>query len=270
MPYSLKGRNVLITGGSRGLGALVAEKFAAEGSNIALNYVSNEARAKETAEKLEKEYNAKVVLVQADVGIQADCIKLVKQTIEQLGGLDIVISNAGWTKMSKFADLNALNEDEWDKCWATNVKANLHIFREAEPTFNANPEGGVFIITSSTAGITPGGSSMAYSVSKAAGLHLMKALASSQGSKIRTNAVLPGLLLTEWGERFPKEAVQAYVDKVALKHVPELEDCADVFITIAKNTSMTGQQIQVGKSNHIFGALNKTTDCDIDSGYYFR
>ncbi|EEQ87822.1 hypothetical protein RJZ56_002278 [Blastomyces dermatitidis] len=252
MPYSLKGRNVLITGGSRGLGALVAEKFAAEGSNIALNYVSNEARAKETAEKLEKEFNAKVILVQADVGIQADCIKLVKQTIEQLGGLDIVISNAGWTKMSQFDDLNALNEDEWDKCWATNVKANLHIFREAEPTFSANPEGGVFIITSSTAGITPGGSSMAYSVSKAAGLHLMKALASSQGPKIRTNAVLPGLLLTEWGERFPKEAIQDYIDKVALKHVPELDDCADIFITIAKNTSMTGQQIQV------------------DSGYYFR
>ncbi|PGH36288.1 hypothetical protein GX50_00793 [[Emmonsia] crescens] len=249
MPYSLKGRNVLITGGSRGLGALVAEKFAAEGSNIALNYVSNEARAKETAEKLEKEYNAKVVVIQADVGIRADCIKLVKQTIEQLGGLDVVISNAGWTKLARFGDLDGLNEEEWDKCWATNVKANLHIFREAEPTFNANPEGGVFIITSSTAGITPGGSSMAYSVSKAAGLHLMKSLASSQGPKIRTNAVLPGLLLTEWGERFSKEAVQAYVDKAALKHVPELEDCADVFITIAKNTSMTGQQIQVGKLN---------------------
>ncbi|PGH04081.1 hypothetical protein AJ79_07181 [Helicocarpus griseus UAMH5409] len=249
MPYSLKGRNVLITGGSRGLGALVAEKFAAEGCSIALNYVSNEARAKGTAEKLEKEFNAKVVLIQADVGIQADCVRLVKETIAQLGGLDVVISNAGWTKLARFGDLNGLNEEEWDKCWATNVKANLHIFREAEPTFNANPEGGAFIMTSSTAGVTPGGSSMAYSVSKAAGLHLMKSLASSQGSKIRTNAVLPGLILTEWGERFPKEVVKAYEEKVPLKHVPDLDDCAEVFIAIAKNTSMTGQQIQVGKKH---------------------
>ncbi|EEH08839.1 conserved hypothetical protein [Histoplasma capsulatum G186AR] len=60
---------------------------------------------------------------------------------------------------------------------------------------------------------------MTYSVFKAAGLHLMKALASSQGSKVRTNAVLPGLLLTEWGERFSKETVQAYTDKAVLKHV---------------------------------------------------
>ncbi|ODH44287.1 hypothetical protein ACO22_00907 [Paracoccidioides brasiliensis] len=246
MPYCLKGRNILITGGSRGLGALVAKKFAAEGSNIAINYVSNEARAKGTAEELEKKYNAKVVLVQADVGIQADCIRLVKETIARLGGLDIVISNAGWTKFSRFGDLNGLNEAEWDKCWATNVKANLHIFREAETTFNANPEGGVFIMTSSTAGISQAGSSMAYSVSKAAGLHLMKALASTQGSKIRTNAVLPGLILTEWGEKFLKEAINGYEEKAVLKHVPDLEDCADVFITLAKNTSMTGQQIQVG------------------------
>ncbi|WEW55441.1 hypothetical protein PRK78_000872 [Emydomyces testavorans] len=89
---------------------------------------------------------------------------------------------------------------------------------------------------------------MAYSVSKAAGLHLMKALAATQGSKIRVNAVLPGLLLTEWGQRFPGEFVKIYEDKVPLKHVqqPTVDDCADIFITLAKNTSMTGQQIQVG------------------------
>ncbi|KAK2769656.1 hypothetical protein FQN53_005966 [Emmonsiellopsis sp. PD_33] len=245
MPYSLKGRNVLITGGSRGLGALVAEKFAAEGSHIAINYVSNEARARETAEKLEKQFGAKVTVIQADVGIQAECVRLVKETIAQLGGLDIVISNAGWTKITRFADLDAMNEEEWDKCWSTNVKANLHIFREAAPTFNANPDGGSFIITASTAGVVAGGSSMAYSVSKAAALHLMKSLAGTQGPKIRTNAVLPGLLLTEWGERFPKEVVDAYEQKVPLNHVPDLGDCAEMFISLAKNTSMTGQSIQV-------------------------
>jgi len=131
------------------------------------------------------------------------------------------------------------------QCWATNVKGNLWLFREAAPTLETNPEGGVFILTSSIAGVIPIGSSMAYCVTKAAGLHLMKALATSQSSKIRTNAVLPGLLLTEWGQKFPPEVVEAYEDKTPLKHVPDLSDCADVFITFAKNTSMTGQQIQV-------------------------
>lgn len=84
------------------------------------------------------------------------------------------------------------------KCWAVNCKGNLHLFRKALPTFNANPEGGVYLMTSSIAGIGPHGSSMAYSVSKAAGLQLMKCLATTQGPKVRVNAVLPGLLLTEW------------------------------------------------------------------------
>lgn len=84
------------------------------------------------------------------------------------------------------------------KCYAVNVKGQMALFREALPTFNANPEGGAFIITSSIAGWSISGSSMAYSVTKAAQLHLMKCLAQTQGKKCRVNAVLPGLLLTEW------------------------------------------------------------------------
>ena len=131
------------------------------------------------------------------MGVRADCENVVNKTIELLGGLDILISNAvsmvaircrcsktsdscsfisqGWTKFAKFGDLNGLTDDEWDKvskscvwsldaycaikvscillpqCWFTNVKGNLHLFRAAESTFTANPEGGVFIITSSVA-----------------------------------------------------------------------------------------------------------------------
>lgn len=68
----------------------------------------------------------------------------------------------------------------------------------AGPIFNANPDGGVYLISSSVAAISQGGSSMAYSVTKAAGVHLMKCIATTQGPKTRINAVLPGLLLTEW------------------------------------------------------------------------
>jgi NAD(P)-dependent dehydrogenase (short-subunit alcohol dehydrogenase family) len=74
----------------------------------------------------------------------------------------------------------------------------MALFREALPTFNENPDGGVFIVTSSISGAAVMGSSMAYSVTKAAQLHLISCLAKTQGSKVRTNAVLPGLLLTDW------------------------------------------------------------------------
>ncbi|KAJ6108330.1 hypothetical protein N7523_009653 [Penicillium sp. IBT 18751x] len=243
MPYKLQGRNVLIVGGARGLGVCIAEKFAAEGCNIAINYLTSQQQADDLALRLDKQYNIRTTTIQGDAGIQADCVRLVQTAIEKLRGLDIIISNAGWTRFSNFGDLYALDEDEWDKCWATNVKSNLFLFREALPTFNANEEGGVFITTSSIAGITPSGSSMAYSVTKSAGLHLLKCLKASQGPKVRINSVLPGLLLTEWGLQYSAEQIQSWTEGSTLKHEVYLDDCADMYVAIAKNTSMTGQEI---------------------------
>ena len=154
------------------------------------------------------------------------------------------------------------------------------------PTFEGNSEGGVVLVTSSIAGRTIGGSSMAYSVTKAAQLHLVKCVAKTQGSKVRCNAVLPGLLLTGWGLEYGEERIeelrQAAVLKreVSLRRVhfshgfcfcfgcfsmvslswleafadtvrflatsqTDLQDCADMFVSLAKNTSITGQHIQV-------------------------
>ncbi|GAB7356306.1 hypothetical protein MBLNU459_g7104t1 [Dothideomycetes sp. NU459] len=120
------------------------------------------------------------------------------------------------------------------------------------PSFNANVDGGVFLITSSIAriqGNSLGGSSMPYSVTKAAQLHLMKCMATTQGAKVRVNAVLPGLLLTEWGLSYGEERIAALKDRSALKTETMLGDCADVYVMVAKNTSMTGQNIQVGKQS---------------------
>ncbi|KAK5061238.1 hypothetical protein LTR84_007780 [Exophiala bonariae] len=245
MPYNLKGRNVLVTGGSRGLGALVARKLAAEECNVAINYISSLERAEKTARSIQDDFHVQTFVVQGDVGVHDDCVNMVRRTIEALGGLDVIVSNAGWTKFTAFGNLHAMTEADWDKCWAVNVKGNLHLLREAAPTFNGNEEGGVFLITSSLAAVSPSGSSLPYSVTKAAGLHLMKALAVTQGPKIRVNAILPGLLLTEWGQQFTNEQQQVMADRATLKRVTDLEDCANAFVATAKNGSMTGQEIQV-------------------------
>ncbi|KAM0094902.1 hypothetical protein ACP6JD_001555 [Aspergillus fumigatus] len=158
-----------------------------------------------------------------------------------------LIAVKGWTKMTTFGDLDAMDDDDWDRCWSTNVKSSWYLFKEALPTFNANPDGGVFIITSSTAAVTPSGSSIPYAVTKAAGLHLMKCLAQSQGSKVRVNAVVPALLLTEWGQRFPPGKIAAFKNKAVLGKLPEVEDAANAYVMLAQNSSMTGQSIQVGR-----------------------
>ncbi|GAT21688.1 NADP(+)-dependent dehydrogenase [Aspergillus luchuensis] len=92
--YSLRNRVALITGGSRGLGALVAQKYAAEGCNVAINYASSKDAAEKLAAELQESYKVKAITIQGDAGVQNDCVNAVKTTIDQLGGLDIIVSNA--------------------------------------------------------------------------------------------------------------------------------------------------------------------------------
>ncbi|GAM89477.1 hypothetical protein ANO11243_075160 [Dothideomycetidae sp. 11243] len=238
---------------SRGLGAALAHAFAAEGAHVAINYASNAEAATSLAETLRKKHGVTAITVQGDAGKRADIERCVSTTKTELGGLDVVIANAGWTRFSKFADLDALSEEEWDKCWAVNVKGPLALLRAAMPTFDANEDGGVCLITSSVAGRILSGSSMAYSVTKAAQLHLMRCMAKTQGKKVRVNAVLPGLLLTEWGLSYGEEAIKTITNGSALKRETDMQDCANTFVMLAKNTSMTGQEVIVDSGLEVAG-----------------
>lgn len=159
----------------------------------------------------------KTLTLRGDGGNMSDCARCVSETISGLGGLDIIIANAGWTRFSNFADLSSMSDDEWNKCWTTNVLGPKKYIECAMPTFNSNPEGGVVIITSSIAAQKLAGSSMPYSVTKAAQVHMMKCVAATQGKKLRCNAVLPGLLLTEWGNEYGEERINALKEASALK-----------------------------------------------------
>jgi len=227
------------------LGEVICISFAREGCNIAINYVSSADKAKELAARIEKEHGVQAFTIQGDMGLEEDCVRTVKVALERFEGLDIIVSNAGWTRFSTFADLDAPTSADWDTCFAVNVKAQSYLLREAALTFKNNADGGVMIMTSSIAGKTTLGSCMPYAVTKAAQLHLMRCLAATQGPKIRVNAVLPGLLLTEWGNKYPPETVKALKEKAWLKMETDLEDTAQVFVDIARNSSMTGVRVQV-------------------------
>ncbi|KAI7521711.1 hypothetical protein KC343_g21923, partial [Hortaea werneckii] len=131
MPYKLQGRNVLITGGSRGLGAEIARKFAAEGSNVAINYANSEGPAQALAQELQQKHQVKTTVIKGDGGNLSDCARCVQQTIAAFNGLDIIVGNAGWTKFTDFADLSAMNEEEWNKCWSVNVLGMHALIKEA-------------------------------------------------------------------------------------------------------------------------------------------
>lgn len=102
------------------------------------------------------------------------------------------------------------------------------------------------LVTSSAAATNATGSSMAYSVSKAAGLHLMKCLAATQGPKVRVNAVQPGMLLTEWGRAFGEAKVEA-AKRTKLGRLGGLEDTAEAFVYLAKADTVTGASLKIGE-----------------------
>jgi NAD(P)-dependent dehydrogenase (short-subunit alcohol dehydrogenase family) len=257
MVYSLKSRRVLITGGSKGLGAEIARKFAAEGSNLAINYNSDTSTAEALASELSTTYNITAIALRGDAASTDEMTSLIHTTVAKLGGLDIIIGNAGWTRFTEkpFSDLSALSYEDWDRCFAVNVKGNHALLAAAMPIFTSNPDGGVFLMTSSIAGRAVQGSSMAYSVTKAAQLHLMKCLAQTQGAegKVRINAVCPGLLLTEWGQKFGEERIEMIKKAAVLRRETDLGDCADAFVMLARNGSITGQAVSVGELHFFCG-----------------
>lgn len=216
----------LVTAGSAGLGACVAELFARNGMRVVVNYASNVQRAEDLVAKLKSVSTlapapgrVDFLALRADLASRADVERLVDETVgamcagEGAGGggggkrrLDVVFSNGGWTHMRNLYDLeDNMADEDWDMCFTINVKSHLWLMHAAKPYLEAGwdddgepaaQQSGCFITTASLAGVKVSGSSLAYAVTKAAQLHLAKGLAMIAAPKIRVNSVSPGLLLT--------------------------------------------------------------------------
>ncbi|GMG08351.1 unnamed protein product [Aspergillus oryzae var. brunneus] len=158
----------LITGASRGVGAAVARALAADGdTSIVLNYGSNPEPAQSLIQELNslRDNNTRSTekprfqALKANMADRADIRRLVSQTVQEMGRLDIVVSNVGWTRMTDFANLEeADNEADWDRCFNMNVKSHFFLFQECRKYLEKTQ--GAFIATASVAGVKPSGSSL--------------------------------------------------------------------------------------------------------------
>jgi len=156
-----------------------------------------------------------------------------------MGRLDVVFSNAGWTRLQNFMNLDEnVNDEDWDRCFNMNVKCHLYLMHAAKKHLDAAK--GTFITTSSVAGVFPAGSSLAYAVTKAAQIHLVKCLAVIAAPNIRVNCVSPGMMLTDWGLSFPEAKRNATIAKTKLKRLAEVEDVAQQVCTFVRSQSVTG------------------------------
>lgn len=239
----LKDKVALITGGGTGLGKEIALMVAREGCHLALNYSRSAAETEEAAAAC-RDAGVRCITIQGDISRAADVAAMVERTLGEYGHIDILFANAGATAFVPIPDLEGMKEDDWDRIMAVNVKGTWLCAKAVAPHMKRQGSGHI-VVTSSTAGLKPSGSCMAYSVAKAAVIMLTRNLALALAPEILVNSVAPGLMATRWGLHFGQEVVDRWAQNVALRHVPYVPDVAAAAVFLAKNDSVTGQTLPI-------------------------
>lgn len=208
---NMKDQVAIITGSATGLGAAVALRLADNGARVVINYTKSIREAEETL-GLAKAKGVEALLAQGDISNDEDCRRIVKQTVDKWGRVDMLVNNAGTTKFADHADLNALSADDFLNIYKTNVVGAFQMIRAAEPYLKASGFGRV-VNVSSIAGVLGVGSSVAYAASKGALNTMTFSLARALAPEIRVNAVCPGFIGTRWfSERFGPETYARIVE----------------------------------------------------------
>lgn len=189
----LKGKSVLITAGAQGIGESITKHFIDCGANVSIHYFSSDERANQLVQ-LAQDNNLKAVAIQADLTKEEDAVALVEGTVNALGGLDILINNAGSLVARKW--LKEMETEFWNKVMDINMTSMMFVTRAAISHLAKN-ENSSIVNLASLAGRKGGhGGSLAYSTSKGAILTFTRALSAELGTDgIRVNAVAPGLIL---------------------------------------------------------------------------
>jgi len=252
-----KGKVILITGGGTGLGAAIAIGAAERGAKaLLLNYSRSRQEAEATAKAVEAA-GAEARLVQGDVGEDADCRKIAAAA-EPYGKLDVLVNNAGITKhVPKHSDLDGLTKEDFLRIYAINTVAPFQMIRACRSLLEAAGSASV-LMTSSIAGVTGGGSSVAYAASKGALNTMTLSLARALAPKIRVNAICPGFMDTRWfSDAYDKDTAQRIRDNVRsstpLQVVSTAEDVADAALFLISDAArrITGETLLVDAGQHL-------------------
>jgi 3-oxoacyl-[acyl-carrier protein] reductase len=254
MTTDLQGRVALITGGSSGIGAATARLLAGRGCSVAINFSKSRAAAEKVAADC-KSAGGAALLVQGNVAEDADCRRVVDETIAQFGHLDYLVNNAGTTKFVAHRDLAGLSAQDFHDIFAVNSIAPFQMVRAAETHLRARR--GAVVNVSSIAGVYGTGSSIAYVASKAALNGMTLSLARVLGPEVRINAVCPGFVEGEWlqqgmGEAAYKTAQQTWQTYAPLSTTNKPDDIAQsiaYFLTAAIN--VTGETLLIDSGMHL-------------------
>ncbi len=228
------GKVALVTGSSSGIGEAIARRLSALGASV----VINSANSVEAGARIAAELGSEALYVQADISDKAAGERLLAATVARFGRLDILVNNAGWTTVVPHHDLAALTDEIFSKTFDINVTGTWLLTKAAMPHLMQSDDGNVINITS-IAGVRPVGSSIAYSMAKAA-LNQMTRLLAKSCAPVRVNAVAPGLVETPWTKDWQAqhEAVKA---RAPLKRSATPGDCVEAMLGLLRSRYATGQ-----------------------------
>ena len=239
----VKGKNIIITGASRGIGRGIAVAFAKQGANVAFTYSSSEGPAKE----LEAELTSFGVTAKAFKSNAADfdaAQQLVADVLEIFDSTDVLINNAGITKDNL---LMRITEEDFDKVIEVNLKSVFNMTKAVQRTMLKQRHGSL-IHMSSVVGVKGNAGQSNYAASKAGIIGFSKSIALELGSRnIRSNVIAPGFIETEMTDKLPEDVVAQWRAGIPLKRGGSAEDVANACLFLAADLSayITGQVLHV-------------------------
>lgn len=243
---NLTGKKALVTGGASGIGRATAEALARCGALVAVNHLVNDhGRAAETVAAINAA-GGQALAVAGDVSDAGDTARMVAHAIDAMGGLDILINNAGTPATIEpipFEAFDDMTEERWQIILSTNLIGPFRCAKAASAALRASK--GCIVNTASIAGLGGQASSIAYAASKAGLVNLTRNLAKAFAPDVRVNAVAPGLTDTPWTKPWPAERKEKSIANTALRRMVQPEDIADAMVFLAAQQAITAQTIVV-------------------------
>jgi len=238
----LKDKRVLITGGTKGIGAATAALMAAQGADVAINGRHHDEAA-EAVLKTITSHGRRGTMIEADVSVPGDCERCVDEAVRTLGGLDVLIHNAGDTL---FGTIEEVTPDQWHHAFAIHVHAAYYLCRRAIPHLKQAGEGAI-VLVSSVAGIRGTARAIAYGTAKGAVVQFTRMLARDVAAdNIRVNCIAPGIISTRLHDyKTPEQRKKSAEERIPLRREGEPNDVAELMVLLATNEFMTGECVTI-------------------------
>ncbi len=234
-------KTVIVTGGSRGIGAAIVKELAKNNYNVVLNYNNSAETAKQIQNEL-KENGIDIEIFKADVSKRNEVKELIDFAIKRYNNIDVLINNAGIDQIKLFMDTT---DEDWNNIIQTNLNSVFYCSQEVLKNMIHNKKGCIINI-SSIWGITGASCEVAYSVSKAAIDGMTKALAKEMGpSNIRVNSVAPGFVETDMNKDIKLEEIKEIEDEIPLGRISKPEEITKSIKWLIEDEYVTGQIISV-------------------------